>query len=193
MPRLATPLPNEQILTRQNLQSFWSSEYQETSDRIHRLTKQRIITSIRKGIFLNTRLGLMGEIGLVKIATSLFPNGYVTGYRALRYWGNTDEKYLGLCLRDDPTTDISVPRSATRKCEFNGFHFIPHQMKEGLRFGVKDTNDGLVATPEKAILDLLYLDGGIDSGQIEWELLDQDVFMKYANRFPPKVKNMVCP
>lgn len=72
MPRLATPLPNEHVLTRQELQSFWSSKYQETSDRIYRLTKQHILAPIRKGIFLNTRFGLMGEVGLVKIAIAQF-------------------------------------------------------------------------------------------------------------------------
>lgn len=193
MPRLAIPLPNKRIITRQDLQAFWASGYQETSDQIYRLTKKYMLIPIRKGIFLNAQLGLLGEIGLAKIATTLFPDGYVTGYRALRYWGNTDENYLGLCPRDDPTTDIAVPHSVPRKCEFNGFHFIPRQIKKNLVFDVKNTPNGNIASPEKAILDTIYLDGGIDSGQIEWDLIDEELFLRYAHRFPPKVRNMIYP
>ena len=126
------------------------------------------------------------------VAGQIYSPSYISLHSALSFYGIIPEEVVQL-------TSVSTLKTATFKNEFGTFQY--QNVKESLFFGyeIKPLADGrgvLMATPEKAILDLLYLNSYYMTEQDMEELrldedylqndLDSERLFDYASRFASK-------
>ena len=126
------------------------------------------------------------------VAGQIYSPSYISLHSALSFYGIIPEEVVQL-------TSVSTLKTATFKNEFGTFQY--QNVKESLFFGyeIKPLADGrgvLMATPEKAILDLLYLNSYYKTEQDMEELrldedylqndLDSERLFDYASRFASK-------
>jgi len=183
-------LPNKKIFTKEEIQQFLDLSDRQVSDKVYYLKRRGLIEAVRNGVYVNNLIEKFSESEKVQLATTLYPDGYVTGYEALRYWSAMSDDYEGVCLRVDWTIYVAVKQVVSRPVEWQGYSFKPFQMSEKLTFGIVKTKYGLVAEPEKAVLDLLYMRR--DPDNIEGDMLNRLKLERYALRFPPRIKNLIC-
>ena len=96
-----------------------------------------MIDTVRRGVFVNLLKEEFGEEEKIQIAAALFPEGYVTGYEALRYWSMMRAEYEGLCLRVDWTIHSAVPQVVSKPVVWKGYRFKSFQMSPTLSFGIE--------------------------------------------------------
>lgn len=87
------------------------------------------------------------------VANRIYNPSYISLHSALSFYGIIPEEVIQL-------TSVSTLKTASFRNPFGTFHY--QNVKESMYFGyeIKTLSDGrgvLMATPEKAILDLLYL------------------------------------
>lgn len=113
-------------------------------------TKKGYIKRIRKGLYLLANA--QNDINLLALTSKIYAPAYLSLEFALNYYG---------IIPDIPGTYTSITsrKTLTYKNEFGNFTY--QKIKSNLFFGYvmqKDRNvTFLIATPEKAILDYLYL------------------------------------
>ena len=126
------------------------------------------------------------------VANKIYSPSYISLHSALSFYGIIPEETVQL-------TSVSTLKTATFKNAFGSFHY--QNVKESLFFGYKiltmpDGKGILMATPEKALLDLLYLNPfyrteddilelRLDDDFIQNEL-DAERLSDYAARFGSK-------
>ena len=126
------------------------------------------------------------------VAGQIYFPSYISLHSALSFYGIIPEEVVQL-------TSVSTLKTATFKNEFGTFQY--QNVKESLFFGyeIKPLADGrgvMMATPEKALLDLLYLNFYYKTEQDMEELrldedylqndLDSERLFDYASRFASK-------
>lgn len=126
------------------------------------------------------------------VAGQIYSPSYISLHSALSFYGIIPEEVVQL-------TSVSTLKTATFKNEFGTFQY--QNVKESLFFGyeIKPLADGrgvMMATPEKALLDLLYLNFYYKTEQDMEELrldedylqndLDSERLFDYASRFASK-------
>ena len=128
------------------------------------------------------------------VANHLQKASYVSLQSALSFYGLIPEVV-------NITTSVSTGRPEHLETPLGTFEF--RHIKTGLLYGYQMTELGeqsaLVATPEKALLDLIYLQPGGDSTAYLKELrlqntknLDRDLLRKQSKKFnTPKLQNAV--
>lgn len=105
------------------------------------------------------------------VANRIYAPSYISLYSALSFYGMIPEEVVQL-------TSVTTLKTAKFDNEFGTFHY--QNVKQGMFFGyeVKTTQSGrglMFATPEKALLDLLYLNPFYKTEQDMEELrLDED-------------------
>lgn len=113
-------------------------------------TKKGYIKKIRKGLYLLTNA--QNDINLLSLASKIYAPAYLSLEFALNYYG---------IIPDIPGTYTSVTSRKTITYENEFGNFTYQKIKSSLFFGYvmqKDRNVTFyIATPEKAILDYLYL------------------------------------
>ena len=187
---LKEALPDKKVFIKSELQHLLQITDRQAWDKIYYLRKRGVIDTVRRGVFVNLLKEEFGEEEKIQIAAALFPEGYVTGYEALRYWSMMRAEYEGLCLRVDWTIHSAVPQVVSKPVVWKGYRFKSFQMSPTLSFGIEKTPDGRVAEPEKAVLDLLYM--GREPDNIEVGLLQQIKLKHYARQFPPRISELIC-
>ena len=117
---------------------------------LHRLASRNQIKHIGRGLYA------VEGAGRLEIAYSLAPNGYISGLAALFYYGLINQDPLEIDV-------VNTKRSLNRQVmyEHSRINVKIVKMSKRLFFGYKKDigNVGyfLIAEPEKAILDTLYL------------------------------------
>lgn len=126
------------------------------------------------------------------VAGQIYSPSYISLHSALSFYGIIPEEVVQL-------TSVSTLKTATFKNAFGTFQY--QNVKESLFFGyeIKSLADGrgvMMATPEKALLDLLYLNSYYKTEQDMEELrldedylqndLDSERLFDYASRFASK-------
>lgn len=126
------------------------------------------------------------------VAGQIYSPSYISLHSALSFYGMIPEEVVQL-------TSVSTLKTATFRNTFGTFQY--QNVKESLFFGyeIKPFADGrgvMMATPEKALLDLLYLNPYYKTEQDMEELrldedylqndLDSERLSDYASRFASK-------
>lgn len=112
------------------------------------------------------------------VSNQIYQPSYVSLYNALSFYGMIPEEVVQL-------TSVTTLKTATFVNDFGTFHY--HNLKTSLYFGyvIKIMQNGrgvLFATPEKALLDLLYLNPYYRTEHDMAELrLDEDFMMNDLN------------
>jgi len=190
MSHTITTLPQKKFLTRHDFRELDLTE-NKISNKISYLKNINLLETIKKGVFSNRLFEHnYDEREKVRLAMMLFPSGYVTGYEALRYWGQTAEEYFGLCLRVDQVVDVAVPKVTSKPIQWQGYLFKSFQFSQHLFFGAVQSAYGMVAIPEKAILDLMYM--GRTPDNIEFDMINSLKLQEFALRYPPRISRKIC-
>ncbi len=129
------------------------SNGQTFRNQLNRWHKKGLIVKLKRGIYLLNKNDRKNEPSLMFIANQLYVPSYVSLEFALNYYDLIPERTADL-------TSVSTRKTMRFKNEFGVF--IYQQIKPNAFRGfklVKDANDMplLLAEPEKAVIDFLYL------------------------------------
>ena len=111
-----------------------------------RLKKKGIISSLTKGKYLFLLAKKPPED--FEIASFIYGPSYISLESALSFYGIIDQF---------PYQITSVTLRKARNFEVNGKNFVYTHIKKSFFQDYKKENNYLIATPEKAVFDLLYL------------------------------------
>lgn len=155
--------------------------------------KQGYLVKLRNGIYLFTdeKNNLIPE----EVGGALYGPSYVSLEKALSIYGLIPEMVYSITL---------VTPKPTRRYKTKAGNFIFRQVKPSLFFGYRQQQGRsrayLLAEPEKALLDLLYLNrikdaSGLGALRINWrtarELINKDKFKKYLAKYSSKAMALI--
>ncbi len=161
---------------------------------LSRWIKAGKIYQLRRGLYSIAPLYQRQQPHPFLVANHLQKASYVSLQSALSFYGLIPEVVNG-------TTSVSTGRPERLDTPLGTFEF--RHIKTELLFGYRMTELGeqsaLIATPEKALLDLIYLQPGGDSPAYLKELrlqntekLDKDLLRSQSEKFnTPKLQNAV--
>jgi len=152
---------------------------------LHRWCKEGQLLPLRRGVYAFPRMGGRSELNPAELANKLYSPSYISTYWALGYYGVIPEKVV---------TYTSVTSRYTRSFTNDLGVFIYRTLKSAVFFGYTSVQMGnkkvLMAEPEKALLDLWYLEDGLwDEQRMEsmrfqnFDVLDGEKLQRYAERF----------
>jgi predicted transcriptional regulator of viral defense system len=156
---------------------------------LHDWDKKGYIERIKRGfyIFSNRK----NEIDAKEISFHLYEPSYISMESALSYYGIIPEIVYSLTC---------ITTRNTRRFSNSFGNFIYRSIKPSLFFGyrVVETKNSkyLLAEPEKALLDYLYLnhidDDGFDEMRINKENINKEKLLLYAKEFnSKKIDNLI--
>ena len=152
-----------------------------------RLTDRGLVSRVAEGVYANK---LVRDIAAADFIRILRPNSYVSLESALSHWGLSTQSPVALtCVTTGKPKEYRVPEFEIR------FRTISRNLYWG--FVEKQTRYAtyLIAEPEKALLDWVYLSlqGGIRPGldEIEFKSASKEKLVEYASRFPGSVRNVL--
>ena len=143
---------------------------------LNRLTSQKILQKLERDKYL--RVG--GHVHDFHIANFLYEPSYVSLEAALNFHG---------VLSQFPYEIASMtPRKpVTKTVDEKTFRYV--RIKKSLFWGYDYEKGFLIAQPEKALLDLLYLTSKglaiVHVDELDISKLDEARFKKYTKKFPP--------
>lgn len=112
-----------------------------------------LVTKLRNGLYLNTSFEVSSEVDQYVIANELYAPSYVSLHTALNYYSLIPEYVFEV---------ISVTTKKTNMLELGNDRYRYHTIKPGLFWGYETVpwhgHCYNIAYPEKAILDLAYLE-----------------------------------
>jgi predicted transcriptional regulator of viral defense system len=162
-----------------------------------RWQRQGKVEKIRNGLYLDTRFEIRGDVDRFLIANQLYAPSYVSLWSAFRYYNFIPEEVFML-------TSMSTRKS--KEFKFHRTVFQYRSLSPDLFFGYyligwKDAYYA-IATPEKAILDLAYLEplfsdvGWLEELRLDEfelnELIDREKLVRYTERYQSKtVRNRI--
>lgn len=143
---------------------------------LSRLTKQHILQKLERDKYMLAG----GRVHDFSVANFLYEPSYVSLETALNFHG---------ILAQFPYELASItPRKPVTKT-LNGKTYRYARIKQTLFWGYEPVHGFLIAQPEKALLDLLYLQSkGLaiaHTDEMDLSKLDKARLAAYANRFPP--------
>src|SRR3990172_6165285 len=143
---------------------------------LSRMKKQHILQKLERDKYMLAG----GRVHDFSIANFLYEPSYVSLETALNFHG---------ILAQFPYEIASItPKKPTTKI-LNGKTFRYVRIKQSLFWGYEPAHGFLIAQPEKALLDLLYLQSkGLaiaHTDEMDLSKLDKPRLAAYANRFPP--------
>jgi len=143
---------------------------------ILRLTKNNILTKISKDVYALTE----PFPNRFSIANFLYPPSYVSLETALNYHGILSQFPLEI-------TSVTPKKSLTRVVDNQVFSFA--HLKSDLFWGYEKVDEQLIAMPEKALLDQIYLTSKglriVHFDEYDFERVVKSRFYKFAKLFPP--------
>ncbi|MEM6396019.1 MAG: hypothetical protein AAF741_06700 [Bacteroidota bacterium] len=111
------------------------------------------VEKVRNGLYRRTAHEMRGELDRYSIAYQIYPPSYVSLHSALKYHGFIPETVFEV---------TSVSTRKTKMIEFRNTRYRYRQIKDDLFWGYREeTWRGLtywLATPEKALIDLAYME-----------------------------------
>jgi predicted transcriptional regulator of viral defense system len=152
---------------------------------LHRWCKDGKLLALRRGMYAFPAVGGMRAINPAELANRLYTPSYISTYWAMGYYGLIPEKVV---------TYTSVTSRVTRSFS-NALGLFSYQsLKPDAFFGYRPVMMGdqkvLIAEPEKALLDLWYLEQGawsherMESMRFQnQEVIDEGKLHAYAERF----------
>jgi len=118
----------------------------------------------------------LGKCEVWEVVRTAFPSGYISMEWALHYHE----------IIDQPSQVVTVVwLGKPRKVKSRVYTFELHKISRKLYFGFDAGK--MIAEPEKALLDTIYLRGYVPP-ELNLDLLDLEKLVRYAERFPRKTK-----
>jgi|AntRauTorckE5430_2_1112549.scaffolds.fasta_scaffold00236_5 predicted transcriptional regulator of viral defense system len=118
-----------------------------------RWTDQGLLRKVRNGLYLNTEWTMESEVDAFTLANEMYAPSYVSTYSALQYHSIIPEHVFEV-------TSVSTRKTMAVVHDQKRYNF--RQIKPRLYFGFDVVawrgHSYAVATPEKALLDLAYLE-----------------------------------
>ena len=133
-----------------SLQSVYPS-HRSLNDKVSALEKQGAIIRLKRGMYVVSPQITQRAISTELIANHLYGPSYVSMESALRFHGLIPERVFN-------TTSMTIKRSRTFKNRFGQFDYIycpADYYPIGISQIIQDDYAFLVATPEKALCDLI--------------------------------------
>jgi hypothetical protein len=149
---------------------------------LHRLVKSGVLVRLRK----NAYKLFLDYSDTERAANELYFPSYLSFESALSAYG---------ILSQIPyTLTFATPRPSKR-IAIGATEVIYRHLKRDLFFGYTLEDGKYIATPEKALLDELYLMSRgkikIDLEELDFRELDRDRFEQYSEPFPPYMKKLL--
>ncbi|MEL6355396.1 MAG: hypothetical protein AAFQ37_00535 [Bacteroidota bacterium] len=128
-----------------------------------RWVEQGKVEKVRNGLYFTNEFDPIHDVEFFSIANELYEPSYISTISALRYWNFIPETVYSI---------TSVSTRKTNEFEFRNTRFTYQQIKPKLFFGYEvvkwDGRPYRIAKPEKALLDLAYLEPQFsDEGWLE--------------------------
>lgn len=140
---------------------------------LQRLERRKVIKRVTTGIYVLAS----DDIGDFEVANAVISPSYVSLESALSYYG---------VLSQFPYEISSVTTKRSRKFTFRKEFEYTHINKK-LYWGFVKDNKFVIATAEKALLDMLYLVTKglrkLDVDELETSTLDKDLLRRYCQKF----------
>lgn len=147
---------------------------------LHYWNKKKYLLRISKGIYFNNYFfeNLINQQMLFLIANQAYSPSYVSLKSALNYYG---------LIPEIPINITSITSKKTNSLKYDIGHFLYKSVKSDLMFGYDIIQNAdfnfKIATPEKALADLLYLDPLLNSNESFYELrINKEFFNETVNR-----------
>jgi predicted transcriptional regulator of viral defense system len=141
---------------------------------LDRLVENKVLDKLERGKFVLSET----EVNSFKLANFIYSPSYISLESALNYYG---------ILSQFPVEQTSVTVKKSRQKKIQGKLFSYAHIKKDLYWGYAKLEDYLIATPEKAMIDLFYLESkGLKKASIEeWELslVDKKKLVEISNLF----------
>src|SRR5215469_10395868 len=152
-----------------------------------RLKHRGLVSRVAEGVYANK---LVRDIAAADFIRVLRPYSYVSLESGLSHWGLSTQSPVALtCVTTGKPKEYRVPEFAIR------FRAISRNLYWG--FVEKQTRYGtyLIAEPEKALLDWVYLSlqGGIRPSldEVDFKSVSKEKLAEYASKFPGSVRNVL--
>jgi len=148
--------------------------------RLNRLVKSGIIERLRRGMYAVPGMKTDPE----RAANDAVYPSYISFASALSKYG---------VISEVPYVLEFATTKGTRKKRVGCMDVVYRKLQKGLFFGYTLSNGVLIAEPEKAVLDLVYLKtagkyAGNETEKLDIKKLDIKKLKKYAMRFPAKAR-----
>jgi predicted transcriptional regulator of viral defense system len=166
-------------------EGFWDSK--QAKNQVTKLVKNGWLIRIKRGLYAISDLSTRGFLTLSPyvIANLLVPDSYVSFESALQHYGMFDQL-------TDKTISVALKTSKAVKLNFTEYRFV--KTKPGYFFGwqelIVDNKNTRVATPEKALIDMVNfhksqyaIDLVIEKLQEHKDDLDMAQLNDYLSRF----------
>jgi predicted transcriptional regulator of viral defense system len=162
---------------------------------LHRWCKEGKLLPLRRGMYAFPELCGVSSVNPAELANKLYAPSYISGYWAMGYYGLIPEKVV---------TFTSVTSRVTRSFSNSFGEFKYQSIKKTAFFGYRPVKIGdrkvVIAEPEKALLDMFYLEKGawgrerIDEMRFQNpELIDQEKLCLYGSRYrSPRLAHAVA-
>lgn len=138
-----------------------------------KLVKKRFLIRLMKGCYAST-FNLPEEY---EIGNSLYSPSYISLETALNYYG---------ILSQFPYAIASVTTKKAKKIKANSKEYDYAHINKNLFWGYKKENGLLIATPEKALVDLIYFAckgwRAIDINELDITSLNRKILKKMASK-----------
>ncbi len=152
------------LTNRQSLASFISS-----------LEKLEVLERAERGKYL-VKDNLGNDF---QVANLLYRPSYVSLETALNLYG---------ILSQFPTETTSVTTKRKKKSQLDGKQYGYYHLSPKLFWGFEKKEGALIALPEKALLDSLYLASkgirGVDVDELDLSVIEPKVFKNFSENFP---------
>ncbi|MDO8515462.1 MAG: hypothetical protein Q7S14_03100 [bacterium] len=149
---------------------------------LQRLTTQKVLKRAGNGVYLVSST----NPGSFFIANSLISPSYISLETALNYYG---------ILPQFPYPITSVTTKRNTAINFDNREFLFRHLTKDMYSGFVKMDDFLIATPEKAVLDLLYFKskGLAGAGINDWDTssLDKKLLKNMAGTYGISVKELL--
>jgi len=158
-------------------------EYRSPKDKISRLVKEGALIRLKKGLFLPSSYK-EGGISSLGIAANLFLGpSYVSLQTALYYYGMIPEQVFAI-------RSMTTKRGVSIQTPVGRFDYRTARkdyFSIGVRSVVHDSASFLIASPEKAICDMIVVTAGlkIQSKKAMREFLEDDMRIQLPENRPP--------
>ena len=153
-----------------------------------RYVKQGLLVRVKRNMYVLREtwnsLGRAEKFVLVNMGQT---PSYISLMTALDYYEITTQ------VQRDYYESVAVKR--TKEIQIDGSVFRYSKIAGNLYFGFKKEKEYFIATPEKALVDAIYLMSygryALDISALDIEKLDRDEIIRLSMEFPSKTKKML--
>lgn len=184
--KLAADLPK--FFSTRDVQALLSIQTDSARVLCARYTKKGIFLRLKRDLYVFKQIFLhLDRIDLFHLSGLIQANTYISFTSALAYHGILP----GLAHH---TEAVSFQRSMEKQVGHLTWKY--HRLPKKLFFSYEKTPDFTIATPEKALLDLLYLYSlgryYVDLKRINLEALSFEKLLDLSHRFPPRTQKLLA-